>query len=514
MRTERILYIHSGRCTVYDWSDDGFSEGPTFHEGDAGAAELRAYLQPNPDRLTAILADIVEEEHYRDAVPKLNLIDQRALLKRRISKSFSRTRYRNGEIIKGDSSDPGTVFIRMSGITHADAIRTWTAPIEPDCCPIVGIFTPAVLSERILKAVGQTGMSATLIATTHSDGRIRHTYFKGSCLIGSRRFRGRMDERINESEFIVQQVQSSLRFFNPSAAPGLGHATDVVLIGGKEDAELDEDALATASGCRIRCVDIAAVAKSIGMNRAPSANQGETLFLSMLRKRPGHGNFAPRSERHYGLLKIYKRRSTAAAWALACLFIVAAGINMAGALRMQAEMALTNREAAELPVRQPSAEAESPAVDSLAMRAAVTSYRELLRNAPRPEPLLQIVSAALSEYPDIQIDVISWQPAAGLEAEPDGRDLSVSGATAGRLMLSIGGSVASFSGNYEQAFDLIDGFVATLIRQSNVDDARATRMPLDVNPQISLEGEVASRSRTAEAKFELQVIVRQAHESA
>lgn len=520
MRTERILYIHSGRCTVYDWSDGGFVEGPTFYEGDAGGAELRSYLQLNADRLTAILADIVEEEHYRDTVPKLNFFDQRALLKRRISKSFSRTRYRNGAVLKTGTRGATTVSIRMSGITHVDAIRSWTSRVEPDCCPIAGIYTPAVLSDRILKAIGQSDMSTTMIVTTHSDGRIRHTYFKGGCLVGSRRFRGQMDKRKDKSEFVVQQVQSSLRHFNPSATPGLGSTTDVVLIGGDEDAALNEEVLATAVGCRIRFANIAAVAKSIGMKRAPSAHQGEMLFLSMLRNRPAHGDYAPREERQYGMLKIAKRRCTVAAWALSYLFVAAAGLNMVDTLKLQADASLANQEAADLPIGQSAGNEQSRAADPLAMRAAVTSYRELLRHAPRPEPLLQLVSVALSEHPDIQIDTISWAAAADSDAEaqtdpnPDEDYMPVADAAPAGVMLSIGGSVGLFSGDYKQAFDLVDDFVATLNRQSTVRDARAIRMPLDVSPQSSLEGEIAIRSQTAEARFELQVLVRQAHESA
>lgn len=513
MRIERVLYIHAGYCTIYDWSKDRFVEGPTFSEGDAGPDALNAFLIEDPDRLTAVLADIVEEEHYRDTVPKLSAIDQRALLKRRISRSYLRTPYRDGALLKDSTGDAHKVFLRLSGITRPDAIRVWTTRAKATHCPIIGIFTPALLSERILKAVKQDKLPATLIVTTNSDGRVRHSYFKGNSLIGSRRFRDRTDDNVSQAEFIVGQVGSSLRHFNPSTTPGAAGMTDVVLIG-DEFAGHDEDVLNAAPGCRIRCVDIGTVAKTVGMSYVPNANQAEMLFVSQLRKRPHSGNYAPRHERRYGLLNLLRWRTKAAAWVLASTALAAGSINVYHVLNLRSEAEMAVRQTDGLEAAQWNlSDVEFP-IDPLAMRAAVTSFRGLQRNSPRPEELFGVVSAGLESHPDIQIDGIKWSVATVPESKDPVSDNSFVAPTRNRMVLSIVGSVTSFSGNYEHAFSRVNAFIESLRHQHGVVNAHAVRMPLNVNPQSSVDGEISARAMEADAKFEIKVFMRQDHESA
>ena len=123
MRVQQILYLNLVSARVRAWNGTHFAQEDEFTIDDEGIAAFSAYLDKNPDRVTAVFIDIVQEEHYRDTMPHLGRIDQRNLLARKTAKAFGKTPYRMGVAQGRDSKNRDNDRILLSGITRPEAMR-------------------------------------------------------------------------------------------------------------------------------------------------------------------------------------------------------------------------------------------------------------------------------------------------------------------------------------------------------------------------------------------------------
>ncbi len=504
---DRILYIHAGRCSVYAWQRGCFVHVTTLSEHDDGPARLKEILAAAPDLVTALLVDIVEEEHYRDTLPKLNRFDQQALLKRRIRRSYSKTPFRNGAILKQSTGDPETVAVRLSGITRPDAVRVWLSVADALTVPIVGIYSPTVLTERLFKALAPPDAEVTLISTMQSDGRIRHTCFQGSCLVGSRRFRGREGETGAASDFMLTQLESSLRLF---IAPGMmsrGGQPAVILVdnaGGESEPVPVE---APGHNARITVIGQPALARQLKIPLEDGPPCGETLFIGQLRRRPSGGDFSKDRHRRYGTWRNWRSLAKAAVWAIAAIAVGSAVLNSGRSFQYQANASALTEQARRLTEAEQHT-SSGFAVDPLAMRASVTSYRGLQANRLEPRQFLAVASTALRGHPQIRLDAIEWQVHQAepvVEYDEFGEEILSDELPERRLVMRLGGGVEPFEGDYAQAFASVASFEQSLQAMPAVKTVKTIRMPIDVSPRSSVEGEVSRRRQDFDALFEFEV---------
>ena len=156
------------------------------------------------------------------------------------------------------------------------------------------------------------------------------------------------------------------------------------------------------------------------------------------------------------------------------------------------------------------------------LRKAVEISQKLQRTLRTPEPMFRLVSEALEESPTIVVRELSWRYGVGvLDRSGSGTAAQEGTASPGvgspgqqtqrRQSGLIEGEVRPFRGDFRAAIDSINAFADRLAKNPAVAEVRIVKLPLNVNPTLSLTGTtLESGAAPGNADFQLIIVLRPA----
>jgi hypothetical protein len=468
----------------------------------------------------ALLVDVLDEEHQRTTLPRVGRLDRGALLARRLARAFPRTPLRTAQVLPGPAAADQELV--LSGLTRPEPVQALLAALESARIPVAGVYSPALLTPALLRRLG-IAAGAVLLVTRQSDDSLRHTLVRGGRFAGSRLIRAGIAATAVDGERLVQQVEESVRYFDPAFASS-GTALEVLVLADPGQQLAVPAALPDYLQVRLLTTDF--VAGRLQLASPLRAAAGEDLFARLLRRGECHGDFAGPGGRRYFRLWQYRQAGRVAAVALATLAGAATGLNVLATLQARNELAAIEPQLAAIAAIAPPVPA-SAGPDAFQMKQAVDTLELLGADSVDPAMVLAAIGRATRGQEAVQIDALDWRrtgtatrpageaagPAADATASDSDTDAdTVTGAGTGgtartdrRVLLTIRGHIAPFDGDYPGAFAALDGFVAALRAQPEVRQVRATATPLDVNPRSTMAGEVTPGVVAGEAGFVLQV---------
>jgi hypothetical protein len=270
-----------------------------------------------------------------------------------------------------------------------------------------------------------------------------------------------------------------------------------------------EQALNSDARLFFRTVDAAEAARAAGLAHMPEDTLTESLYIHLAARKPPRAQFAGQPDRRrYVVWQLQRGLVAAGALGLAACALFAglrwydaAGLREGAADQSrQAQMAADQyrRITAGFPVTQTSS-------DNL--RATVTEFRRIADRNPAPESALLHVSNVLQQYPQIELDAITWSI-----GKPERRDPRIAATpspagTAPRpeplgdtaVLVEISGRVNStqredYRGITAQVQRFASGLATGGFRLT------ATKLPFDVASEGMLTGDIsAGASDSAEA---------------
>jgi len=128
-----------------------------------------------------------------------------------------------------------------------------------------------------------------------------------------------------------------------------------------------------------------------------------------------------------------------------------------------------------------------------------------------------LVSQALDRHPAIVLKTLGWKyDRTDIDAEPGARTTKPTPESAappiavGRKQSGlVEGDVRPFRGDYRAAIDAINRFADTLSQQPEVAEVRVVKMPLNINPSLTLSGNTTeSLEQTGKAEFKLLLVLK------
>ena len=147
------------------------------------------------------------------------------------------------------------------------------------------------------------------------------------------------------------------------------------------------------------------------------------------------------------------------------------------------------------------------------LKRSVEISQKLRDSLHTPQSMLGIVSRAIETSPTIVIREFGWKYGA-TEVESQGtRSRSAAdvapAASAGGIARSR--KESAFRGDYRSAIVTINAFAGRIAGEPGVAEVRVVKLPLDVNPSLSLSGnttENPERAATATAEFKLLIVLK------
>ncbi|HTE14779.1 MAG TPA: hypothetical protein VK642_06855, partial [Burkholderiales bacterium] len=146
---------------------------------------------------------------------------------------------------------------------------------------------------------------------------------------------------------------------------------------------------------------------------------------------------------------------------------------------------------------------------------AVNIYQQVVKTVRSPQPFMQMVSRAMDPHPEIFLQEINWNygterpDAAGASPAPDSAkppaSISTTPSAEGlRQSGVLAGEIRPFQGDFRAAIASINRFAERLASDPAVADVKVIKLPLNVNPELTLSGDTrdaADHAGTAEFRI-------------
>ena len=522
MAAQRVFVISGAGLTVHHRSRSNLLAPFSFAAEEQGLAQFASYLERFPDDVTCVIADLVEEEFREETVPHVHVWDRGALLRARASRVFRDARHVHAIRLGREPGGRRDDRLLVSAINRSEVLDPWLASMARQAVPLVGIYSPALLTGAMLKAIG-VGGGHVLVVSHQLGGGLRQTCFRRGRLYFSRLAAIPDPGAGGYGSHVLAEIEKTRRYLGSLRTRAGDDRLEVhVLSHGKPLDELRDELRRNAgdafgAGCVL--ADLARVAGRLGMRRWGGEPTADRLFVHLLARRPPRNHYATRDQtRDFAQLRarLYLKAASAGLVAGTCLFAGVVALEGAAASGHARSLAL---QATLYEARYRAARATLPPApaEPAELERVVSAANALHGRRADPVDLLALVSDALAGFPQVRIEALSWRVSNDAEA-PVGREndeRAGSRPVGGEprrdpdilfQIARVSARIEPFDGDYRAAIDTVRRFAAVLAAPVGVEHVRVLTLPLELGSGHTLTGAAETDAETAD--FVVRVTLR------
>lgn len=513
MKVHRYLYVTQEDLVVWQFARGSFAEVARFPSTEDGFQAFSAYLREDPQALSMMLVDAIEEEFFADTIPKLPMRDRSALIDRRLGRKYSRTRYRLGHVHGTSRDKPGSQDVLYSAVSNHELIDPWLAAMVAQSSPLVGIHSVPLLGPQLLSKVRKPAGNALLLSH-HQGNRLRQVYLKDGKLKSARLSQAPGIDADDYGEYVFNEILRSRRYLERSRLLGGMEDLDVYMI---TDGETADRIIASDKGrlpLHFHFIRVEAAAKAVRLHGVPDTDRLEALYLAVAaRDRVAH-NYAQQGETRYFQLRRARRFAIGGIVAASLACSAVAGFNLMTGLELRGAITLMDSQIAQMEdtFRRENDGFAPLRADSHEMKLAVDTGDYILANRLPVSWVMQQLGAVLSDFPEIRIDELTWEAeSAGDNDSPAAARRRGQGEQAVPVLplqavrAEIRGQVLPFEGDLRGAFATIDQLENSLRGRTDFEQVETTEYPLDASPRSSISGELVNRGSQQFAHFRMSL---------
>ncbi|OGQ98445.1 MAG: hypothetical protein A2505_06475 [Deltaproteobacteria bacterium RIFOXYD12_FULL_55_16] len=511
---KQLLYLTNDQLTACRWKNGSPSHLQIFPNDESGWADFSRQLAKSPGTPTWFLADLIEEDFQRTTLPHVLGSSRLALIQRHLDQLYRDTPYRHATL--QGREDQGRKDDRMlfSALTNAELLKPWLSEILKQKIPLVGIYSPALLSALLIKKLAL--VSDNLLLVTHQSNGLRQSFLQGSELKFSRLTSLSDHTPYTVANTAASEATNTQHFLANSRLLPRGTTLEVVILAHDKLLPQIKSASRDVPDINYRFIDLAEAAARLGLKNPGSVTLCDSLFLFLL-NHAGSNQYAPKEQTRFFRL----RQGRHLLYLLSVCFITGGllwtGANSLETMRHYQQNRQIDREAREAEAQYQAIAHRLPttAATPQRMSAAVTIEQMLSRNAAAPAQLLGIVSRALETLPQISLDRLHWQ----VETEPEAEQASPG--TVGdqkatpsatligipkksKQVLLLEGEVTPFTHDYRSALKSVRLFAIELGKNKQL-KVEITSVPLDIAPTTKLTGKAGHEDPDSKARFSLKL---------
>ena len=533
MAVRRVFFVSSARLTAYHRDGPGLLEPFSFDADEEGFAQFGRYLDHFPDDVAWVVADVVEEEFREEAIPHVLGWDRRALLRTKAARTFRDARYVHSTMLGREPDGRRNDRVLFSALTRPGVLAPWLAPMARRAVPLAGICSPAMLTGAMLKAIGAEG-EHVLVVSLQSCGGLRQTCFRHGRLRLSRLAAMPDLAAGRYGSEVLAEVERTRRYLDSLSTEARESRLDVHVLshgemldelrralrhdaGGEPGADPGVD---PGAGCTP--VDLAEVARRLGVRRWGGEPTADRLFVHALVRRPPRTHYAtPEETRGFAMRRARSFLKAASA------VLVAGGCLLGGVTLLEGAIAGGHARALALhamlyEARYRKAQGALPPapVEPAELERVVSAVNTLRGRRADPVDLLALLGDALAGFPRVRIEGVSWRVSDDAEA-PVGGGLLRDDGRAGPLpsgeaprpdpeglfqLALVSARIEPFDGDYRAAIDTVHRFAGALAAPPGVEHVRVLALPLDLSSEQTLTGGAETAAEVA--AFEIRVALR------
>jgi hypothetical protein len=516
-----LIAISAHDATVADFRGTRILECRTYAHDDEGLAAFRDFLAQFDNVPVHIVVDAVEEDYRFESLPHATGSDRAAMVGRKLKQHYRNSPYVSAVSLGRDSGKRQDDRFLFSALTNPDLITDWLQAVVARGLPVAGIYLLPMVSTALVQRLDQKAANLLLVAQ-HAGG-LRLTFFRDHQFRLSRLTRGDSGRAENRVRYFAEEISNTRLYLHALRTMTLDEPLRVLLIDRGD--ELTDVATGVArENPSLECVRFGRqdLSGRLGISESLLSSP-YALYLQLLGLKQPEGNLAPESvtvgyRRHQASRAIY-----AGCGALALAGAAWVGINFYNVMMLRADTELAARQTALQAAQYQEITRTFPQAPASAedLRKAVEIAQRLRESERNPQRMLALVSRAMESNPAIVIRELGWKfGLAEIEAETRARSAppgeapppaTAGFASARKESALIGGEIRPFRGDYRSAIATINRFAGVLEKDPAVGEVRVVKLPLNVNPSLSLSGNTLDnpeQTQNATAEFKLVVILK------
>ena len=522
MAVRRVFVVSNAGLTAHHRYGTKLLDPFSFDGDEEGLAQFARYLQRFPHDVACVIADVVEEEFREETIPHVFAWERRALIRGKAARVFPGARYFHATRLGRDPGGRRDERVLLSAITRPEVLAPWLAPMARHGVPLAGICSPAILTGAMLKAIEARG-EHLLVVSLQSGGGLRQTCFRHGRLHFSR-LAAMPDPAAGGNEsHVLAEIERTRRYLGTLRPRSGDERLEVRVLSHGRPLDALRRELRRDAGDELRAgyraVDLATVARRLGMRGWGGESTADRLFVHLLASNPPGNHYAmPDQTRGFAMLRVRSllKTTSAALVAGACLFggvVALEGAAASGHAQSLARLAALH----EGRYREARAALPPAPVEPAELERAVSAVNALRGRSADPIGLLALISDALAGFPRVRIESLSWRLTDDAEAPAGGEDdTRIVPRPLGEAprpdseslfqIARISARIEPFDGDYRAAIRTIRRFAAALAAPAGVEHVRILTLPLELSSEQALSGVAGAAPEAAE--FAIRVALR------
>lgn len=519
-----ILCATASQLLAGLWRAGQLQGSQTFNNDDDGHLAFAAFLQQHTDTPVYLVADAVEEDYRLEHLPHTVGAAKRELIDRKLNQYYRGLVYRTAHFIKRDTEkrkDDQYLFVALS---KDDFVKAWVAIIQAAQAPLVGVYLLPMLSQVLVKQL-KLASPHILLCEKLSSG-LRQTYLHNGRLRMSRLVPNiSVDENQLGYFYLVETEKTRLYLISQRFISQETHI-DLVLVSVDGSTQAIASSISQEQNIDCTQVDLTQTVKSLNLPAHLVQQAPELLHMQLLAKGNLVDNLAPSTQTKEYLAGKVKRAISIATAAIGLLGLSVAALLFKQGLDYKEAYAQSLQDTVIQQHRYDEAAKNFPntPINASDLQIAVNLDKVISAFPKSPRRMMQVVSAALEQSPEIQLDRLRWALSNDLNMKDDDKLLpagSLLGVATDKPVLAtdatqlaeqgfVNAEISNFTGDYRAALNSVNKFVSNIKADKNVALVEVIQAPVNVSSYVGLQGSTTDEQSTQRqpALFKLKVVMK------
>ena len=496
----RILYFTAEDHYLYRTAGRALELEAKFSGDDLGISAFRDYLRGQRGALFAVVADLAGEDFHEEQIPYVRGADREAVLSRRLAQRYRDTRLAAalslGQVAAAERKNERVL---LTSFTNTQQLTPWLDALEEAGAKLSGVYSIPLLAPALAKKLG--ARDARLLLVTANRAGLRQCYVENSKL----RF-ARLERTVDMvpqalAMFVRSETQRLVQYLvTLRALPREGSAVQVMVVAPPGQKAVFDQALTSDARLVFRVVDDAEALSATKLSRVPEGTAAEALFLNLAAHHPPSEQFASREDRRRYFIWQLQRGIIAAGLVGFGACAVLGANRWYDVVRARGQVEEQTREAGTATQQYERITSTFPVTDTSTenLKVTVVEFTRIAERTIDPERIFQHVSRVLEQYPQFELDSMSW--AVGKPGEL--RDALVRAAPPGAgdtvALVEISGRVQATQRNdYRGITAQVQRFAGALVGEGF--ELVRTQLPFDITSEGVLTGDIGGAAESTEA---------------
>ncbi len=510
MTIERAFYVTQGSLSVWTKGQGGLERVAVFSDDDEGLHEFDVYVAQFPQKTSAMLIDVIEEEFALETIPKLGLRDRNSLIDRRRQRKYRRTTYSQSQY-QGKADHGNDEFaVLHSAISNHELLDPWMQAILRHQVPLSGVYSVPLMAPAVFRRLFHASRPALFVAP-HQGNKLRQVFIKDGKLKTARLTQSPGIDEDAHAQFIVTEARRSRRYLERLRLLSGMEILDVCVVANSEMAERLE-ALATGeTSLQFSFVDRGTAAGKLHTHAQLPSDRFEVAYLASLFQSRPKSSYANSGENRYWIMRRVRHAIIGMSTGVAAVCTALAAFYFSDAWLLQSRVSEIELQVAQLTetFRREHEKFNPIQAGSHEMKLAVDTGDYILRNRLPVPWVMNQLGAVLGDYPGIHVRELNW-----IAESPPPPDREVSRRRDRPMpvrvpeIITVGAEITAdirpFDGDMRQAFARIDRLAADLQDRTDFSRAVTVEYPINASTSAAVTGEIGVTSSDF-ARFRIRV---------